>query len=244
MRSGLSAEGLGDHRTGDILALAERAGLQSIEWSGDAQSLSGDRRRAAELGSRTRDAGLVVGGYRTPYRVGIDEQDDALVDEALALGARRIRVRAGLIGAGEADEATWRFVIRALRGLAARASDVGIGVGIGMYPDSLADCVETASLLVERVGEPTVRLYWSPPRFEPAGTALRGLYASLPLVCAVEAPVAGREPLAERSALWERALRLVDGDDIDVLLQADCAIASDPLVRDAAYLIDRQRAVG
>lgn len=244
MRSGLSAEGLGDRRTGDILALAERAGLESIEWSSDAQALTGDRRKAAELGSRTRDAGLVVGGYRTPYRVGIDEHDDALVDEALALGARRIRVRAGLIGAGEADEATWRLVVRSLRGLAARASDVGIGVGIGMYPDSLADCVETAATLVERVGEPTVRLYWSPPRFEAAGTALRGLYEALPLVCAVEASVADSSPLAGRSGLWDRALRLVDGGDVDVLLQASCASAADPLVRDAAYLLDQQRAVG
>jgi len=243
MRSGLSADGLGDHRTGDILDLAERAGLESIEWSGDAQSLTGDRRKAAELGSRTRDSGLVVGGYRTPYRVGIDEHDDALVDEALALGARRIRVRAGLIGAGEADEATWRLVVRSLRGLAARASDVGIGVGIGMYPDSLADCVETASRLVERVGEPTVRLYWSPPRFEAAGTVLRGFYEALPIICAVETPVADSAPLEGRSALWERALRLVDGGDVDVLLQAKCP-AIDPLVRDAAYLHHQQRAVG
>lgn len=242
MRSGLSAEGLADHRTGDILALAERAGLDSIEWSGCAQALIGDRRKAAELGSRTRDAGIAVGGYRTRHRVGIDEDDDALVDEALALGARRIRVRSGVVGAGEADEATWRSIVRSLRGLAARASDVGIGVGIGMYPDSLADCVETASLLVERVGEPTVRLYWSPPRFEPAGTALRGLYEVLPLVCAVEAPIDGVAPLGGRAGLWERALRLVG--DVDVLLRTDSPIAPAPIERDAAYLRTRQHAAG
>ena len=81
----------------EIVQLAQRAGVSTLEWGGDLHVPPGDLQRAADVRAMTRDAGLTVAASGSYFRVGDDDasQFQPVLQTALALGAPALRIWPG-----------------------------------------------------------------------------------------------------------------------------------------------------
>ena len=79
----------------EIASLARRAGLDAVEWGGDVHVPPGDEAAARLALAAARENGLAVSAYGSYYRAGAEEAFEPVLQTALLLGCRVIRVWAG-----------------------------------------------------------------------------------------------------------------------------------------------------
>ena len=151
-----------------VEAVAE-AGLAGIEWGGDVHCPHGDIAIAKDVGAMTRDAGLAVSSYGSYYRAGPpaggkeSPESGAVMDSAVALEAPLIRIWAGSVGAGDADEAYWAAVADDSREIAEVAESAGVGIALEYHSGSLTDSLISTLRLLALVDHDNVSVYWQPP---------------------------------------------------------------------------------
>ncbi|NCC47804.1 MAG: sugar phosphate isomerase/epimerase [Clostridia bacterium] len=156
------------HLTADeIIALAVRANLQSIEWGGDIHVPHGAIKTAEAVGSATRKAGLKVASYGSYYKVGTNDNIETsfikVLQTASALEAPNIRVWAGNRPSGATDESVWQSMIEETRFIADLAGEQNIRVSFEYHANTLTDSSESAARLLHEIGHPNVFCYWQPP---------------------------------------------------------------------------------
>ena len=147
-----------------IVALAQEARLASIEWGGDLHAPPGDERRARQLASMTRDAGLQVSAYGSYYRLRDEAEEDApfeaVLATALALGAPVIRVWAGDAGPDSTAPAERERIVERARRICAMAGAAGTRVDFEFHRNTLTETSAMAALLLRQVEAAGV--YWQP----------------------------------------------------------------------------------
>jgi len=224
---------------GEIVELAARAGLEGIEWGGDVHAPHGDVACAREVYQRTVDAGLAVCSYGSYYRAGQEGEPafESVIESALALHASIVRVWAGRCGSTEADERTWRRVVRDSLRIADLARQAGLGVAYEYHGNTLTDSDASALRLLREVDHPAVSTYWQARDEGDEETLVEGLRAVLPRLSQVHVNT-GRRPLAEGQDLWLRCLDVVRGSGRDhwALIEFVQDDAPEALLRDAATL--------
>ena len=219
----------------EVLDLCVAHGLQGVEWGGDVHVPAGDEAAAREVAMRTADAGRVVAAYGAYYRVGgadaggednskpgTPQQDwDATLATAVALGAPRVRVWCGPRGSAETDDATRAAVVADARRIAADAAEAGVRVVAEWHGGTLTDTTASAVRLLEEVDDPNFLTYWQPRTGDSFGEALDDLDAALPWLdglhvfhwrpqAASESNPHGwpeRRPLADGQGLWPNYIR-------------------------------------
>ena len=204
----------------EIVGLAVDAGVQAIEWGGDIHVPHGDTQRATYVRGLTQEAGLEIPSYGSYYRVGHEEPcpfHDVL-ETALALGARIIRVWAGRVGSEDADAAYWRRVIEDSVRIGNLAQEAGLVVAYEYHGHTLTDTLDAALRLLEEVNHPAVLSHWQPrDRLGPAEN-LAELRALLPWVRVVHVQgvtrvgeALERRSLAESAEAWRDYLSVLGG---------------------------------
>ncbi|MDE0327983.1 MAG: sugar phosphate isomerase/epimerase [Anaerolineaceae bacterium] len=147
-----------------IVTLAQEAQLASIEWGGDLHAPPGDERRARQLASMTRDAGLLVSAYGSYFRLRDEAEEEApfeaVLATALALGAPVIRVWAGDAGPDATSPGERERIMERARRVCALASAVGTSVDFEFHRNTLTETSVMASLLLREVKGAGV--YWQP----------------------------------------------------------------------------------
>lgn len=189
-----------------IAPLAADAGLDVIEWGGDAHVPPGDPERAAEVARVTSDAGLAVCSYGSYFRSGTDEQLTPILDSAAALGADRVRVWAGRVDSAEASPDEYAQIVARLRDAAAEASDRGIDLALEFHRGTVADTPDAVLRLLADVDGPALSTYWQPSVGASDEVALAEYDAVAPHISAVHVfswwPAAERLRLHQRADLW------------------------------------------
>ena len=148
----------------EVLDLALRGGLETIEWWGKGHVLPGDFSAASEIGRMTRDMGLSISTYGSYHHVGTDEVPafEVILDTAVALGAPSIRVWAGHKNRADADsEAISRVVRESLR-IADLAAGQGVSITFEFHRGTLTDSGVNAHLLAEVLPHPNIHFSWQP----------------------------------------------------------------------------------
>ncbi|WP_327003241.1 sugar phosphate isomerase/epimerase [Dactylosporangium sp. NBC_01737] len=205
-----------------VLEVAAAAGLACVEWGADRHVPPGDPRTAADVRRRGLDLGVAVASYGSYFRAGPDDPADfgAVLAAAVALGAPRIRIWAGVTGSAGATADQRGSVVAGARSAVARAADAGVQVAFEFHGGTLTDAVPSTLDLLDESGAAT---YWQPPVGMPDDLALAGLAQILDRVAAVHAfswwPRQERRPLLAREALWRGAFSLLRSHDIDCLLE-------------------------
>ena len=147
-----------------IVALAQEARLASIEWGGDLHAPPGDERRARQVASMTRDAGLQVSAYGSYYRLRHEAEEDApfeaVLATALALGAPVIRVWAGDAGPDATAPGERERIVERARRICAMAGAERARVDFEFHRNTLTETSAMATLLLRQVGAAGV--YWQP----------------------------------------------------------------------------------
>lgn len=231
----------------EIIALAQRAGLQGIEWGGDVHVPHGDLDRAREVRQLTREAGLAVSAYGSYYRVGQSEAAglafDRVLDTAVALGAPTIRVWAGAVGSAQASASDRVGVVADTRRVAEVAARRRVSVSFEFHRDTLTDTNESALALLAAVNHPNVFTFWQPPHGRDAAYCLAGLRAVLPRLNCIHvfhwgADQSYRLPLADGADRWTRYLELARSTDREHFASLEFVRHDDPaaLLEDATVL--------
>lgn len=150
----------------EIIRLCVDNGLKAVEWSENAHVMPDDPAQAADLRTRTQDAGLAVAAYGSYYRLGEQADVEATFGRSLVsavtLGAPLIRVWAGTKPSAEAD-ATYRAMIAAEAAvIAEKAAAEGIQVAFEWHKNTLTDENETAMDLLAQANHPNLCCLWQP----------------------------------------------------------------------------------
>lgn len=167
IRPGLCSITLRDLDPAGVLDVAARAGLQGVEWGADVHVPPSDPARAAEVGQRTRDAGLVVASYGSYLRAGDPDACDArqvaaALDAAVALGAPNVRVWTRWLSPGDATELDRAGVADDLRRIATAAAERGLTASLERHAWTLTETVPSTLGLLAAVDHPALFTYWQP----------------------------------------------------------------------------------
>lgn len=218
LRAGLCSVTFRHLTPAQVLDVAAASQLAIIEWGADVHVPSGDLNRAAAVADATAAAGLTVPSYGSYLRLGAadTEENTDVIATAVALGAHRIRVWAGLVGSAQATPEQIARVVSDARALANGAADHGLTIGLEFHGGTFTDTAPATVELLERIDRPSViGTYWQPPEGMSDDDALAGLALVAEHVVAVHAfawwPADQRHRLAYRASLWSKvAAHLVD----------------------------------
>lgn len=194
----------------DIIRLAAEAGLQAIEWGADVHVPPGDLVLARRVGDETRAAGLAVSSYGSYYKAGqAPERFEAILATARALGAPRIRVWAGTVGAEEADSAVRRAITDDLRRVVDRSAGEGVRVAAEFHSGTLTSNAASAWALLQDV--PGLESYWQPRAGIQPAEALEDLRVLSGRIVHAHVfhwyPTWERQPLSAGAACWPQYLK-------------------------------------
>jgi 3-dehydroshikimate dehydratase len=223
-----------------IIDLVVRAGLIGIEWGGDVHVPHGSPVLGRELGQMTRDAGLVSAAYGSYYRVGGEPPDlfARVLDTAVALETKIIRVWAGRVGSAEADAATRRRITEDAIRISELTAKAGLTIACEWHGGTLTDTAESAAMLFADVDHPAFKTYWQPPQMMSVDDCLEDMNTAKPLLVGLhvfqwDVVTRERQPLAEGESAWRQylaaaapampdqsfaLLEFVKGDDPDQFL--------------------------
>jgi 3-dehydroshikimate dehydratase len=239
---------------GEIIALAAQAGLEGIEWSGDAHLPIGDLATAESLRRQCEDAGIAVSSYGS--YLGIDASEAQIVpdqvqpalDTAEALGAPLIRIWTPLGVEPQSPVRDRELVYARTAAIVDAASRRGLEVALEFHPGTLTHTAAAANDLLDRVSRPDLRTHWQPDPALSARDALDELRFVLPHLAYLHVftwgpnGIADRLPLAEGADLWTEALALAatshlpSGRPCCALLEFVHDDSPEQLIADAATL--------
>ena len=230
IRPGLCSVTFREFAVEDVVHHAAAAGLEGIEWAGDAHVPPGDLDAATHALTLTEAAGLVVTSYGsylsfTGSDAEVHAQGGAVIAAARALGVPRVRVWATRTGSAETSAEERARTVDRIQRFADRAAEHGLEVGLEFHGGTPTDEIGSTLRLLDEVGRANVLTYWQPHQDLPTQEALDTLRAALPRTSAIHVfswwPRSERLPLAERSDLWESAFAILaeNGTDRDALLE-------------------------
>ncbi|MGP9746610.1 sugar phosphate isomerase/epimerase family protein [Brachybacterium sp. AOP29-B2-41] len=230
IRPGLCSVTFRDLDVEAVIGHAQAAGLECIEWAGDAHVPPGDAAAARRARELTEQAGLAVASYGSYLRFeGSDDEaraeGDAVIIAARELGAPRIRVWAGRTGSADVPAEGRALITRRIQQFADRAAEHGIDVGLEFHGRTLTDEIGSTLHLLEEIDRDTVLSYWQSHQGMAAPEALETLRQVLPRTSTIHAfswwPTNERLPLSQRAELWRDAFAILatEGSDRDALLE-------------------------
>lgn len=194
------------------LDLAAEIGFQGVEIWGREPHISEeyDRNRVAAAGRMVRERGLEVPVFGSYLRMGATNNDDpvdlkAVLQIAVGLGARTVRVWASDVGSDQADQALWDRAVAEAREAAARAANMGLRLAVEMHGNTLCDTGASTRRFVEAVGAENFGVNFQPSSRPRPESVLERLELVQPWVLHVHAqnfaPVGSSPDRVERVAL-------------------------------------------
>jgi sugar phosphate isomerase/epimerase len=223
MRIGLCSVTFRTLPPADVLATADAAGVEAIEWGADVHVP--DVAAAGRVAQLTAEHGIATASVGSYYALGVDDPAEFadVLARAAALGAPRIRVWAGRTGSAEASDGLRALIAADGRRVGDLAAAAGVRVGVEFHGGTLTDNAHSTLDLLTEIDHPGVGTYWQPPVGMPAADALDGLRLVLDHVEALHVfswwPAQERLPLAARADLWAEVAAVVAGRDLDALLE-------------------------
>lgn len=227
LTAGLLSVTFRKHSPEEIIEIAARAELSTLEWGGDIHLPPGRLQEAQRLSRRCREAGINCAAYGSYYRAGEPDQPDfhAVADTALALGAPTVRVWAGARGSAEADNQYRRAVWSDAARICRIAEQKQLTVTFEFHGGTLTDSLPSLQTLRQAADSPAFRSGWQPTVNATPQQRLAELREVLPFLSTVHVfhwlPGEIRMPLADGEPEWREYLRLLSrsGRDIPVMLE-------------------------
>lgn len=159
----------------DIVSLVAQAQLDGIEWGGDVHVPHGDVARTRTVRQLTHDAGLHVLAYGSYFRLREGEAFEPVLEIAVVLGVRLIRVWAGDRGSALADATARERINLESRRISEWAAREGIRVAYEFHGNTLTNMLESTLHLLEAA--PLTQTLWQPPHELTETAQLEGLRA-------------------------------------------------------------------
>lgn len=163
----------------EIIKITVENRLTSIEWGGDVHVPPHEISLAAEVGQKTRAAGLTVCSYGSYYRLGQPAEDFQKVSAAAkALGTDRIRIWAGEKASRDTGEEEYLLLVQSFQQACDIAAASGQTVCLEFHKNTYNDTAETGRKLLEAARRGNAKTYWQP--IYDRDTELRNIRALAP----------------------------------------------------------------
>lgn len=146
----------------EVIELAKNADLDGIEWGGDVHVPPENAEGAAQVGQRTREAGLEVLSYGSYYRLCQGADFYPVLQAAKALGAPMIRIWAGSVEQETVDPVYMERAAGELRHVCALAQKEGLRVSLEYHRWTLTWHSDSACTLLKKAGAENLYTYWQP----------------------------------------------------------------------------------
>ncbi len=233
----------------EIIDLASKAGIQSIEWASDSHVFEGDTATAREVKKMTEDAGMEVSSYGSYFRLGTNTDIIPYLESAKALGTDMIRIWGGGMPSTYLLPDARAALVREAKEISKKAADYGITISTECHAHTITDTPESLLFYMFEVNEPNFRTYWQallqvPPELQMR--SLRTIYASGKLtnlhVYYFKTFENGREQtlLSEASDIWTERFSVFKGDDTvrHAMLEFVREGSDENLIADAKTLVE------
>jgi 3-dehydroshikimate dehydratase len=201
-----------------IIEQVAECGLDSIEWGGDVHVPVGDLNQANKVKEMMEQSGLITSAYGSYYRVGLSHDFEQVLETALALNTKLIRVWAGKKPSSAFSEEDWIKIVDESIQIADLADKKGMNIGFEYHANTLTDSHATALELIKRINRKNVFLYWQPPVGMEKEACLTGLLNIMDVLCNVHVfqwNIRDRRPLEEGRDLWETYISHVKDTGVD-----------------------------
>ncbi len=229
-----------------IIDLVSQAGLDAIEWGGDVHVPHGDVARAKEVAALCREAGIATPSYGSYYRMDPTAEGpefSAVLDSAVALEAKTIRIWAGTKSSAVLTADDWKRLSAESHRAASLAAEAGCEIAFEYHLHTATDDNAAADRLVHETNHPAARIYWQPRQKLTVGERLDSLTKVLPHLAHLHVfqwvgdPTAAL-PLAEGLDAWKQYLALADsvGGERHAFLEFVPNNSKESFLRDAATL--------
>jgi len=166
MKTGLCSITFRQLSAAQVVDVAKKAELDGIEWGGDVHVPPGDAKAARIVRLLTENEGLQVASYGSYYKIlgenGETEDFQPVLDSALSLGAKTIRIWAGRKGSDIAVSSYWNRIVDESVRIAKMSATHGVRVAFEFHNNTLTDTNEAAVRLIQDVNQPNVYSYWQP----------------------------------------------------------------------------------
>ncbi|MBQ4354920.1 MAG: sugar phosphate isomerase/epimerase [Clostridia bacterium] len=231
------------HTRREIAEAMQKAGLSAIEWGGDVHVVPMDGEAVTDALAVCGEFGCRTASYGSYYRCTADDAfASSVVDTAVHLGTKHIRVWAGTKGSAAADSTDRAETVRNLKKICRSAAVHGITVSPEFHQGTLTDHYESAVRLMEETEEENLRLYWQPNQFMDDAYNLAAVRAVLPYVSNVHVftwDAKTRYPLADGEKKWREYLDILAGSGRDhhLLMEFVRDDSMDQFFRDAETLL-------
>lgn len=209
----------------EIAKAAKEAGLNSIEWGGDIHVPHGDISEAKKAVEITHGSGLEVAEYGAYYVIGQSEAAlfDAVVDSALTLGSKIVRVWPGMNKSSDTftTEEYDNYVLDAKR-ICDIAKQNGITVALECHPNSLTDEYHTSLKFLSDVDRENLKMMWQPNQHRPLEYNLDSIKALYDYIVAVHVFSWERKtrfPLASKADDWKKYIELLRAKELNYMLE-------------------------
>lgn len=216
IRAGLCSVTLREMEVPQVVEVARRANLAGIEWGADVHVPPGNGGAIAMARRATEAAGLAIpsyGSYLNPAST--DEDIDAVLRSAVALGAPNVRVWAGgkepeLVD-GRWTHEDWDGAVTALANMASAAALHDLTLSLEFHGWTLTHRGGAAAQLVADTGAPNLYTYFQPNYWDepivgdPTAqvSELTPILGDLSHLHVYWWPTLGeRAPLADGAAVW------------------------------------------
>lgn len=146
----------------EIIALAKERGLECIEWGGDVHVPVNQLDHALKVGEMTRRAGLKVLSYGSYFRPGEGANFQDIINTALALGAKTVRVWTPWLDSERISDEDFFKMADELRSAAVLAEKAGLIVATEFHNGTYSDTAEHCLRLIKAVNRSNFKTYWQP----------------------------------------------------------------------------------
>jgi sugar phosphate isomerase/epimerase len=172
IKSGLVSVSFRKLNIDKILEMCKKAQIDCIEWGGDIHVPHGNIALAEKVARMSNDAGIEIAAYGSYYFAGHSESAkevpvkfEAVLDSALALGTKTIRVWAGkTVKSSEISDDSRKIIVDDLLRIGQMAAKHGIEVSMEFHNGTLTDTNESAFKLKNELPlDSNVNFYWQPP---------------------------------------------------------------------------------
>lgn len=231
LKSGLCSVTFRKLTAEEVIDLAVKTNLQSIEWGGDIHSPAGDVETAARIGELTRKAGLEVAGYGSYFRC----DDPALIEKAIAsaraMQAPAIRVWSGSTASDLCSDAEKARITALFQEMCDAAKELIINCEF--HRNTLTDCADSTLQLIKQVDRSNFRTSFQ--IYEHLDN-LAEAAALEPFMGNVHVYNYDHAPLAEAEELWQQLIKIFSRHDRTLLLEFVKNNDPDNLPNEAATL--------
>lgn len=151
---------------GEIIELCREAKLEAVEWSENAHVMPGDAKGAKALYEQTKAAGLQVAAYGSYYRLGEQEDPEAVfrasISSAAALHAPVIRLWAGKKPSIEVEKEERKALAEEMSLICGIAAEYGIKAALEWHKNTLTDTNESAMEFFRETNHENMYCLWQP----------------------------------------------------------------------------------